>query len=227
MKEVWWASQSRSERTLQTTIGPSEIGLECTRRLAMKISGVQQVNHGSDPWAAWVGTAMHTAYEVMFTQASGASGRWITETEVQIGSEVVPKGTADLLDRRLHRVIDHKNMGKSSLSKAWLDGPSRQYQTQLHVYGLGLERMGEKVEEVALVAWPREGNSLDELYAWVDDFDRQVALEAIAKVESIARRLVELGEGGWRRAPKTPSFGCRFCPFHLPGDKGEVNGCSA
>lgn len=227
MKEVWWASQSRSERTLQTAIGPSEIGLDCMRRLAMKISGMPQVNHEGHPWAAWVGTAMHSAYEIMFTEASGTSGRWITETKVEIGSTVVPKGTADLFDRHLHRVIDHKNMGKSTLSKAWLDGPSKQYETQLHVYGLGLERMGEDVREVALVAWPREGNTLDDMYAWVADYDRDVALAAITRVESIARRLGQLGEDGWRQAPKTPSFGCKFCPFYLPGDKVESRGCSA
>lgn len=223
MKEAWWASQARSERSLQARIGPSEVGHECERRIAYKLSSTQQVNHGKDPWAAWVGTQIHAGLELIFRQASGDSGRYLVETKVVLPSALVPGGTTDLFDRRLHRVIDHKSPGESSLSHMWLDGPSVQYQTQLHVYGYGLKQLGETVEEVALVGWPREKGSLDDLYAWVADYDEQIALDAIARTERIGASLWTLEPKDF---PKKTSFLCKWCPYYLPNSQDENKGCT-
>lgn len=49
------------ERSLQTTIGASELGTPCTRRLGFQLSGTEKVNVESEaPWRPTVGTAVHT-----------------------------------------------------------------------------------------------------------------------------------------------------------------------
>ena len=54
-------------RTLQTSIGPSEIGNPCDRRIGYKLAGTQPVNGvGAVNWKAFVGTALH---EILATRS--------------------------------------------------------------------------------------------------------------------------------------------------------------
>lgn len=240
-KEIFYSYNNRrssDNRSAQTTLGPSEIGYECDRRLAMSLMGVEPVNPGGDGWAAWLGTQGHTGLDAMFTWASANSGRFLTETRVRFESQYVPHGTADLFDRVLSDVGDFKFLGEYSLKKMIQNGPPEHYQIQLHVYGLGMELLGEKVRTVTLYGLPRAGSSLDGMYVWSVPYDRKKAKAALERVEKIAADVGRMygqaavdGSGPTSRMdaaaefPTGPAAECRFCPFHLKSDKEMRRGC--
>lgn len=60
----------RHPRSLQTTIGPSEIGSPCDRKLGHKLAGTPQKADSS--WLTTVGTAVHTWLEHAFTDTDPA-----------------------------------------------------------------------------------------------------------------------------------------------------------
>lgn len=234
LKEIFYAFSNRSSsdnRGAQTTLGPSEIGTPCDRRLAMSLMGAPPVNPGGDGWAAFVGTCTHDGLEKMFRWASAQSGRFATEMRVKFPSEFVPHGTADLLDRVHLCLIDHKIMGEYSLKKLREQGPPDHYRVQAHTYALGAVLAGEKVKDVAIVAWPRAGSSLDQMYVWTEPFDRKLAEEAIARVDRIARDAFSKGQGPYSKLEVAKTFPvadkgeCRYCPFSLPKDAGMERGC--
>lgn len=236
IKETFYAYSNRKStdnRSAQTTLGPSEIGTPCDRRLAMALMGIQPVNPGGDGWAAFVGTCTHEGMANIYTFADAGTGRYAVELPVFTGTPSVPRGTTDLLDRRDGTVVDWKVMGAYSLKKFKAEGPSSTYRTQAHVYGLGAERAGEKVRNVAIVGLPRAGSSLDEMHVWTEKYDRKFAQDALDRVEKIAASLVECGPGlkagsfDEMSVAKTFEVGddCRYCPFHMKNDKEMTRGC--
>lgn len=165
----------------------------------------------------------------MFVWGNAGTGRYQTEVPLKFGSLVVPHGTTDLVDTTLLMGLDHKVMGSYSLNKLKAEGPSPLYRTQVHTYGLGARLAGYEVKDVAIVAWPRERSSLDDLWVWTEPYDPDIARNAIARVERIADDL----EGGDAHAAydfEIDSSDCRYCPYHLPGaansEGGKCNGRS-
>lgn len=243
IKETFYAYSNRKttdNRSAQTTLGPSEIGTPCDRRLAMALLGVPPVNPGGDGWAAFVGTCTHVGMADVYTFADAGTGRYAVELPVFTGMPTVPRGTTDLLDRRDGTVVDWKVMGVYSLKKFKLEGPSATYRTQAHVYGYGVERSGEKVRNVAIVGLPRAGSSLDEMHVWTEKYDRKFAQAALERVENMARRVsvaqecVQIEVDPPAARPLTPmevaaelptADDCRYCPFHLKNDKEMNRGC--
>jgi len=228
MKEIFHAYSNRMERTLQTTLGPSEIGSPCDRRLAMSLMHIPPVNPGMDGWAAFVGTCIHTGLAEMFTWADANTGRFAIEVPLTFPSVHVPRGTSDLLDRVLMVVDDHKGMGRFSLDKLRTKGPSELYRVQLHTYAYGQVASGEKVKYVAIVAWPREQNSLKDLYVWVEPYQPEIAQKAIARVDAIAQ-VVQSKAGLAQPLSIAKDFDvaddCMFCPFLAKGDPAMTRGC--
>ena len=242
LRETFYAYTNRNSsdnRSAQRTLGPSEAGTPCDRQIAMKLLGIQPTNP-QEGWAPFVGTAVHAELAKMFDWANGAgSGRYVTEMRVEFGHPLVPYGTLDLLDRVLFMVDDHKLMGRYSLDKLIQQGPSETYRKQIQIYGLGAERAGEKVKKVAIIAWPRQESSLDKLYVHVEPYDREVALEALRRVERIAEEVAVTGQSfqllsdrpGQSLTPMDqarqfePGDDCKWCPFHLKGDKEMKRGC--
>lgn len=235
IKEIFYAYTNRDSsdnRSAQKTLGPSEAGSPCDRQIAMKLLGIEPVNP-QESWAPFVGTAVHEELARMFEWANGqGSGRFVTEMSVSFGSPNVPRGTLDLLDRVLYMVDDHKLMGRWSLEQLRKEGPSETYRKQLQIYGLGAELAGEVVREVALIAWPRQESTLNKLFVHVEPYDRRIAQEALDRVERIAQEVQSKTGPGTPRQPMTvaQSFemadDCKWCPFHLEGDKGFTRGCA-
>lgn len=239
IKETFYAYSNRKtsdNRSAQTTLGPSEIGTPCDRRLAMSLLGVAPVNPGGDGWAAFVGTCTHVGMAEIYTFADAGTGRYAVELPVFLGMPTVPRGTTDLLDRRDGTVIDWKVMGSYSLKKFKEQGPSPTYRTQAHVYALGAEKGGEKVRNVAVVGLPRAGSSLDEMYVWTEKYDRKFAQAALDRVARISNEIAQMsgqaaatGEGPSSPMEAARQFetgdDCRYCPFHLKGDKEMKRGC--
>ena len=233
IKETFYAYSNRKtedNRSAQTTLGPSEIGTPCDRRLAMALLGVPPVNPGGDGWAAFVGTCTHVGMADVYTFADAGTGRYAVELPVFTGMPTVPRGTTDLLDRRDGTVVDWKVMGAYSLKKFRLEGPTATYRTQAHVYGYGAERAGEKVRNVAIVALPRAGSSLDEMHVWTEKYDRKLAEAALKRVEKIAadvQSTMQYDTGNPMTAARSFEVAddCRYCPFHLKKDTEMVRGC--
>lgn len=231
IKETFYSYSNRKSvdnRSAQTTLGPSEIGSPCDRRLAMALMGIPAVNPGGDGWASFVGTCGHVGMGEVYTFADAGTGRYAVELPVRLGSDFVPRGTTDLLDRRDGTIIDWKFMGAYSLKKFKLEGPSDTYRIQAQTYGLGATLAGEKVRNVAIVGLPRAGSSLDEMHVWTEPFDKKIGLAALARVEGIASKIeTHDTENSMKIAQAFPtdSDSCRYCPFHLKNDREMIRGC--
>lgn len=231
-KETFYAYQWRAtddNRSSQPTVGPSEVGTPCDRRLAMSIMRIDPSHPGGEGWAAFVGTCIHAGLAEMFLWASGGSRRYLVELPLAFESEVMPRGTGDLLDRVMYLFADHKGMGKWSLSQLRSKGPSRTYRTQVHLYAHAARRAGHRVENVAIVGWPREGNSLDDLWVWTEPFDPAIVKDALDRLDRISGQIA-LSRGGeepdLQIARKFEAADdCRYCRFHNKGDDQFTQGC--
>lgn len=217
------ANQPRSQ---QKTIGPSEMGVECPRRLGYRLLDWPQVNVRGDKWAVEVGSAVHGLMERNYTWGDPDPGRYLVEHRVTIRGNIT--GSADLYDRKWATVFDWKLVGDSMLAKYRRYGPSSTYRTQAHLYGLGFKNMGEKPERVAIVFLPRAA-TLDSMYVWTEPWQEQVALDALDRMDSVLDLLgalnVEEHGDRWRNVPAVPGDGCMWCPWFLPGETNLAVGC--
>jgi hypothetical protein len=242
LKEMFYAYDNRrsaDNRSAQATMGPSEMGTPCDRRLALSLMRMPPVNPGGDGWAAFVGTCIHVGLAEMLMWADAGTGRFAVEQRLEFPSDIVPKGTADAIDRTLFMLDDHKCQGRWSRNKLKTSGPSPTYRTQLHVYAHGARLRGEKIEKVALISWPRDEATLDDLYVHVEDYNPQIAKDAFERVDRIAARVEELEteRAQWagldlleHKARNSAEFSvaddCRFCPFYLPNARSITDGCN-
>lgn len=212
--------QTSDNRSAQTTLGPSEIGSPCDRRIVMSLLGMPAVAPGGDGFAAWLGTQAHAGVAQMLEWASGRSGRYVVEVPLLFPSPYVPRGTSDALDRVLRVALDHKFMGTYSLRKLKTKGPSATYRKQVHTYAYGQQLRGEKVDWVAIVGWPRQEADLDDMYVWSEPYDPSVAIEALGRVHSLAESAEARRKDGATKMGTALSFpitkDCTYCPFYLP-----------
>jgi PD-(D/E)XK nuclease superfamily len=220
-------------RSMQSVIGPSQVGVPCDRSLAYQANpqkpdstprGGNTLNASpwaGDPIAAIVGTALHSWLE----QAAATDNivertvaperihpRWITEQVVRIpmpnGENLT--GSADLYDTWTGTLIDWKTVGVTSLNKVRSEGDiSAQYRTQVHLYGLGFAHtIGRAPDRVAIAFLPRNGPLRDTQF-YVEDWDEALALRAVA-------RLVSVLDTDYRDQPAQPSdAACRWCPVPM------------
>ncbi|MEU6674843.1 hypothetical protein [Streptomyces sp. NPDC046925] len=235
MRELFFQYVNRKtedNRGAQATLGPSEIGTPCDRQLAMSLLRIPAVNPGGDGWAAFKGTAVHEALAGMFQWADGGTGRFAVEVPLKFPTELVPRGTTDLLDRILFMIDDHKIQGRWSQEQLRTKGMTPKQRVQLHVYGYGARLQGERVDQVALLSWPMESSSLDDMYAVIEPYDPAVARDALARVDKIAEATQGLstGENAIPALEVASYFAvaddCRYCPFYAPGDAHMERGCN-
>lgn len=230
---------ARAPRTLQQHLGPSELGVPCDRQVAGKMAALPSTNHVVDPWASIVGTALHAWEAEAFDADNIRSGvlRWVTEQKVTPHPD--HPGTADLYDALEKAVVDHKNLGSSSLDKTRKGGTSqvtgkpiiapRHYRAQLFMYGLGYVLLGLPVLKVAIAAYPRTASSLDGLYVRDEDFtsdgftllDEPAALLAEVFEDTKRRRAwaqqIVAGQVQLMDVPSSANDDdCYFCPFYRP-----------
>lgn len=214
-----------SPRSKQTSIGPSEVGHPCSRRLAYKLTGEAARWRDSDPWASIVGTAVHAWLASAFAAANLTfdEPRWLVEQRVH-PTPGIP-GSCDLYDLWNDAVIDHKVVGTDTMSKAKRHGPSEQYRIQGQIYGLGWQRLGRTPREIAIAYWPRSG-FLSGLFLYREPYDAAVAHAALDRLTSISAAALSLDvEANPQRMaliPSSPGDECRYCPYQscAPGDGG-------
>lgn len=222
-----WAFDN-ADRSLQVALGCSEAGQECDRKLGYRMANVPAVRRQQDPWPAIVGTAIHAWWEktVNAYQQAHDSSVWVTEMAV-LPSPLVP-GHTDLYGRAT--VLDWKFPSPDNLKKMKTDGPSQQYRTQVHLYGLGHVRAGRPVERVGIIAAGRQG-WLKDMYVWTEAYDESVALAALQRVYDLAGKLIDLdavNNGGvWDQIRSVPSRLCGWCEWYAPEQLGGASdkGC--
>lgn len=179
-------------RSLQTTIGPSEIGNPCDHCLAAKLAGWQQVD--STNWLAWVGTCVHAGiedavigHENRLNAVHEAGRRYLVEHVVDCGTVAGRPliGHVDLVDLALGMTVDWKVVGPTTLRKARGKGPSTAYRVQAHTYGKGLVDAGLRIDTVAIAFLPRGSMSLKDAVWWHEPLDVDIAEQAIARANRL------------------------------------------
>lgn len=222
LRRVFHEQAARAPRSLQSHLGPSELGVECDRQVAGKMAHLPATNHVADPWPSIRGTALHAYAAEAFTDDNARHGlRWVAEQRVTPHPQ--HPGTADLYDAKERAVVDHKFLGPTSMGKIRSDdGPPRHYVVQLLLYGQGYRNLGLPVDRVVLAAYPATTSSLSGLYVWERPYtpaDDELLREVFAQTEIRRRWAIALltGQAQLGDVPATPSDdGCYFCPLWRP-----------
>lgn len=176
-------------RTLQRTIGPSEIGDPCIHCKAARLAGWTRIDT-TTPWLPFIGTAIHAQLEKIFTNLGD---EWKTETKVTVGTMngTSITGTCDLYHVPSGTVIDWKTTSTSGLTNAKNNNIRPQHITQAHLYGRGWENQGHKVNTVALIFLPRTGN-LHHAATWHQPYNPTIAIDALAEITALDTAITTL-----------------------------------
>lgn len=227
-------------RSLQTRIGPSEMGCPCDRKIAYRLMHTVG-GHGSGQinWKATVGTAVHAQLADWFdtdNQLGQAilggrvdgynTQRWMTEQRLVVGKTEhagTITGSADLYDRVTCTVYDHKIVGPTQLKSYKANGPSEQYRVQAHLYGRGYARLGYQVSRVMIAFLPRDG-ALQDAYIWSEPWDEKIAEKSLDRLDQIAEKCDRLGRDAVNEMKTAPIF-CISCPFYKDGSTCAADGC--
>lgn len=233
---TWW--QASRPRSLQTKLGPSEIGDPCGRRLALRIVNPQQKS--GLKWAALLGVWGHGGIEtaLMAYNAEMGQERYLIEHRVSadetvssgVGGQEGVDGSTDVFDTWTGEVVDWKFTGKHTADDVRRTGdPGPAYRVQVHTYGLGWQRKGFDVRSVRIVFLPRGSNNIRDGIEWSEPFDERIALDAIARVEKLAAQAgeAEAGQRDWASIEAYPvGWKCaNFCPYFQPEVAPDRNGC--
>lgn len=211
---IHWASDN-SARSLQTKLGPSELGHPCDRRLAYALAGSPQFNEKIDPLIAVVGTGIHWWLEQAIRKFNATYGEtWIPEKHVDI--DEVTSGTSDLYHPQLRAVVDFKSAGTDVIKKVPDVGPSDAYRTQVHLYGMGYTNAGLPVDSVMIAYIPRSG-LLKSIFVWREPFDYRIAEAALARRDGLANMVAskpksDLDFNAFMTNGVTAKD-CWFCPY--------------
>jgi len=223
IKDVVNNRSANAPRSQQKRIGLSEVGEICVRKSSYKLLDWAKTNPATDPWASISGTAIHAWLANAFEQYPD---QYLVEQKVQVTDEL--SGTADLFDIANKTVIDHKCVGATAMKSRKKSGMTHQQRVQINLYGFGFEKEGRDVQKVALAFYPL-GGRLDGLYTIVEPYDRQLALDAIQRLEDTQVLLWQLdpeaNPKNWDLIPTTPTNACSYCPWFLPYSKDGSKGC--
>jgi hypothetical protein len=235
MRAVVLRKEKSHERRMQGGIGPSELGHSCDRYLAYRALRIKPRENNRSSWLATLGTAAHGWLEKAFEAENTRleRERYVTEVRVRITGSIW--GTVDLYDKDTETIIDHKVLGNSSYHEIKMGRIPVKYRTQLHVYGLGVEKEGAPVKQVALAAYPRTDDldgtfSNKPLIVWSEPYSESLARDALKRFGSIIS-LSESLESKDGRIPLdlveiSDAVDCTFCPFLTPGHgPADETGC--
>lgn len=199
---------SAHPRSLQRRIGPSEIGMECTRRLVHKLAGDDEPDRGP-AWKPTVGTALHAQMEQWF---GATPEEFLVEQRVAVGriGEQVITGSTDLFLPAEGVVVDWKFVGPTRLKSYRSRGPGPQYRVQAHLYGNGWKSAGHRVEAVMIAFLPRDGE-LTDAWFWWEPHDPMVGYQAMARANQLHADIQARGRD--QVLADYPLCSDRWCPW--------------
>lgn len=191
-------------RSLQKTIGPSEIGTPCDHCLAARLAGWAK-NDTEIGWLAFIGTCVHAWLEHLFNtvdKEENSLGRPLTflaEQRVTVGQirgvDIIGSTDLYLPDQMGTNpgggmTIDWKIVGDSTLKKVKnSDDPGPKYTAQAHLYAKGWNAAGYPTTHVCVYFMPRNQMSLDKGYWWIDEYRPQIAQTALERANNLAVNL--------------------------------------
>lgn len=175
-------------RSLQRTIGPSEIGNPCDHCLAARLAGWEK-HEVETPWVTVIGTSVHAWLETAFNRLDPNHTRFLTEARVKVGQigHTDIWGSTDLLDMQTGMTVDWKIVGDNSL-RIYRTGPSPVYRTQAHLYAKGWNDTGTPVNTVSIYFLPRN-RQMRHGYWWHEPYQPDLAAAALARANHIQRQL--------------------------------------
>lgn len=204
------AYDASRDRSKQIEIGPSSLG-GCRRQVYYNLTDQPVTNPETEALAAILGTFIHAGISEAIKREDPFGDNFIIEEEVSHGGL---KGHVDLFIKDSGMVVDWKTTKKKSLRYF----PSLQQRWQVQTYGWLLAQNGHEVNQVALVAIPRDGE-MAEIRTHVEAYDEALALEALAWLEEVKASAVE------KIAPpaeKWSGFCSSYCKFY---DATGATGC--
>lgn len=233
-------------RSMQTRLGPSELGTPCQQQMARKLVGAPKRPITEPTWAPFQGTAVHASMEEVVAYWNQQLGRerWLAEDELECdpgmdGVEPI-RGHGDAFDVDHAMVVDWKHVGTTALTKLKtakrLGKPpaqqvSAEYRVQAHLYGLGHANKGRDVRHVRLVLLARSWQ-YDDSDEWTEAFDPDIAFRAIDRYYRVHDLIDSLGGPAGigdliAAVPATPSNDtCKWCPFYTPAQPTSWAGCA-
>lgn len=195
-------------RSLQRQIGPSAVGDPCDYCLANRLAGTPQKREES--WLTYIGRAVHRQLEADFRRAGLP---WLPEARKLLVGEIdgmEVRGTSDILHYSNQTGIDWKIVGNKTRAAVRQHGPSAVYRAQAQLYGRGWTLLGFPVKHVAIFYLPRDLQSLSGAVWWAEEYDEQVALDALARADAMAKEINTFGlEAVLPRLEQLP--GCYDC----------------
>ncbi len=208
--DVITAHDSNHPRSLQSEVGPSDLGQECDHCLAAKLAGWKR--RPELAWMPYAGVAVHARLAEAF---SAYPGEWLSEQPTPVGKvdgyEVW--GTADLFHLPTRTVVDFKYVGLTRLRDVAAHGPSEQYRRQVHLYGGGLD-----ADTVAICYLPnslRPGQTLaSALVYWEEPYDATLAYQTLKRADELAFIVRHVGFKELERliSELPRAEGCYDCP---------------
>jgi len=165
--------EGKRGRSLQTQIGPSELG-GCRRKVWYKINSQPETNSNELKLAAIMGTAIHDSIEKAFADNKEVLlEKTVEHNGMKAHIDLYIPGTGDVVD---WKTVKLKNLAYF---------PSQQQRWQVHTYGYLIEQSGlGKVHNVHLVAIPRDGDERD-VKVYSEKYDSSIALEALSWLEAV------------------------------------------
>lgn len=204
---VLHAQDASRDRSMQTEVGPSEIG-GCRRKVWYRLNAQPHTNDNQSKLAAIMGTAIHAAIEEAIGALDPEGKEYLVETEVSYGDM---KAHVDLFVPSTGAVIDWKTSKIKNLSYF----PSNQQRWQVQIYGYLLSKNGYDVKTVNLVAIARDGAEKD-VKVHTEPYDEVMALAALSWLENV-KNSKELPP-----PEKDASFCKDYCQYY---DATEQMGC--
>ncbi len=215
-------------RSLQKTIGPSEMGTECDRMLAYQLSGTQPQPRQNDQlvtvgeWAAFLGSAAHArladALRAFNARHNVDRYKYI---EAGINSdELGVTGTVDCLDGTI--ATDWKFSQYGTLTKVRKEGAYLKHRIQGQMYAAILTEIGETVDTVRVAYLPL-GMDLSKAVICEEPYDPQVAEDATTRRNWIQSDIT-YGRPPTMFAATPGGRECDFCKFRRPGVV-DARGC--
>ena len=195
--------EGKRSRSLQTQIGPSELG-SCRRKVWYKLNSQPETNDNELKLAAIMGTAIHDSIEKAFADNKEVLlEQTVEHNGMKAHVDLYIPGTGDVVD---WKTVKLKNLAYF---------PSQQQRWQVHTYGYLIEQSGlGKVHNVHLVAIPRDGDERD-VKVYSEKYDTSIALEALSWLEAI--KVSEIAPD-----PEKDESYCKFyCKYYdASGDLG-------
>lgn len=173
---VLHAKDASRDRSMQTEVGPSEIG-GCKRKVWYRLNAQPHTNENQSKLAAIMGTAIHAAIEDAIGSLDPEAKEYLVETEVAYGDM---KAHVDLFVPSTGAVIDWKTSKIKNLSYF----PSNQQRWQVQLYGYLLSKNGYEVKTVNLVAIARDGSEKD-IKVHTEPYDEVMALAALSWLANV------------------------------------------